>query len=517
MQHEKMSFFIAFLCTFNVLTCTRSARILVYPNDLYNNAEFKSLVKIGGTLAERHEVTLLTNNKCTPDSREAKNSTVVTYALPDDLIVAEIGKYILQGNNFFKMTNREQLEARMNICQALLKRQYLTIQLQLQNFDLIIADNDNICARVLIDYLKIPAVVWCYNSHDISCDFFDNSVVAVTSKQDFFLRLKFAMNYFLYLNLYQPSFIFRPFDELKHRYGYGKGLSVSGTFFRAKPLVILNADFSVDMPRAVMPFVVPIAGLLFKEVEKLPKDIDEFLAKSGKNGVIYMDTPATDDWLIQRHFASILETLIQNDYRVILKSGFNSSKKLSIKLRSIPSSLANTVLADKRIKLIITRCHQSSVHQMAFYGVPSIFLSTFKSNADYCNSLLEEHETGIVLNIMETGIQKTLKQINNLMTNSMYKDNAARLSKIFKHQIKGSKDRLFHWVDFVSIYKRVDSLHRNNTTRLPWYQQYMLDVTFFVLFVSFALLVLITLIAYFLIKKLLNSFFGTQRKKSKLN
>ena len=502
---------------FKMLMQADAARILVFPNDLQNNAEFKSLVMVAEVLAARHEVTLLVNSRVglTLGNSTKMNMTVVTYASPNDAEIPNARTDILQqdfGSSFFNLMETNRLQVELSVCEALLRRQYLTIQLLLQEFDLIFADSSNICARILIDYLNIPTLIWCYNSYDIACDFSRNSVAtSMSSSQDMFTRLMHNLRYLMHLNFYQPVFIFQPFNELKDRYGYNRGLSVSDTFSRNKPLVILNADFSIDTSRPIVPYVVPIAGLPFSKHEELTPDIEAFLARSSIDGVIFVDLFLEGSWLIQKQITNILDILIKSEQNVILKDGINISMKFSGKLKTVSSVFRSAVLANKKTRLFITSCSHSAIHEMAYYGLPVIFLSTFGDNADLCKRILDTCKTGKVLDILELEETDLEEEISTIISNEKYRKNVEKLSNIFRHQIKHSKERLFHWIDFVSNHKRIDYLHSNPALQLSWYQHCMLDQAILVLFVA----CLGFIILYLIIKQIFRRILGSGRRKQK--
>ena len=494
-----------------IFTTGDSSKILIYPNDLQSNAQFKSLVTLAETLAERHDVTLLMNSRVVSGSY-SQNVTVVTYALPGGVALPEQGSSFLQPeltSSFFSLVRTERLHTMLDICEALLKRQYLMIQLQLQEFDLIFADINNICARVLIDYLQIPSVAWCYNSYDISCEFSTDFTTMAVS-QDVITRFRHALTYVIYTNLYQSSFICRPFDILQHRYGYNRGLSVSDTFSRNKPLILLNADFSVDMPRPVMPFVIPIAGLAIPENRALSHDVEDFIASSGMEGFIFVHLALTESLFFQKQLSKILDALKNSDRHVLVEDGSKIGVNYQRKLKTVSSAFHGAILSHKKLALFITGCSGSTIHDVVYYSHPAIYLSSF-GDTDYCRTLFERHRIGKVLDVLELNAIDIEKEITISLDLARYKNNTGKLSAIFKHQVRHSKERLWHWIDFVCMHKGVENLY-NSSLQIKWYQYGMLDLLILLLLGTIILSLVFFKVASCIIEKVVKLFWPRHTK-----
>ena len=507
---------LIFLNILNTLTPGHGSKILVYPNDLQGNAQFKSLVTIAETLAERHEVTLLTNSLVVPGSLSS-NVKVVTYSLPDALALPEPGEDLLQpgvASNFFTLVRTVRIQTMLDICEALLKQQYIIIRLNMEEFDLIFADVTNICARILIDYLRIPTVAWCYDNYDITCDF-SNDFVTMASSQDVLTRLRHTFKYLIHKGIYQSSVIVQPFDKLQHQYGYNRGLSVSDTFARNKPLVILNADFSVDMPRPLMPYVVPIAGLIFNKTDYLPHDIEDFIESSGSDGFIYVSLILQDSWFFQKQFTKILDTLTKFEKYVIVEEEIKVKMHFSGKLKSVSSGYHSAILGHEKLRLFITGCNHVAMHEMVYHNVPVIFLSSF-GDTEYCVSFTERHGIGKVLDVLELSDLDVEKEIGSFLDIIKYEKSMGKLSNIFKHQIKNSRERLFQWIGFVSLNKGIESFHSNAASQPQWYQYGMLDLTILILLGAIVVLLSTVTVLFFVIKKLLQKLFGAKQVKYKM-
>ena len=503
------------ICVFCTFSTSHGSKILVYPFDLQKNAQFYSLVKIAEILADKHEITLLVD-RLEPSSLVSKNiRTIIKYSLLNSTDLArndlELQQADFEGSNVH-LLRTERLQAMVDNCEMLFKRGYLMMELDMQKFDLVLADVDNVCARAIIDYLKVPSVIWCYDNYDLYCDF-SSDLVAMSTSQGIISRFLHTFKYITYVNIYQPWFIFQAFDKLQIQYSYNNRLSVSDTLSRNKPLVILNSDFSVDMPRPVMPFVIPIAGLVFSNTSDLPHDVDTFIESSGNNGCIYVDCVAQGSWLLQRQIITILDVLARNQRYIILDEGMNLNRDFSGKLKTVPSGFHSAVLNHRKVELVITGCNHRTMHEVIYYGAPVIFLSSFGDSIDYCRSLIERYKIGKVLDVLELGTLELEKEIESMLDNVRFKENMKKLSNVFRHQISNSKERLLHWIEFVSLNQGSEVLYKNAVLNLPWYQYGMLDLIFLVLIGAIFICLISYKVTCFIITWPFRKVFGDRQSK----
>ena len=502
-----------FICIFSIFAASHCSKILVYPFDLHKNAQFYSLVKIAEILAEKHEVTLLVDSL--ESSSISKNVTVTRYSFLNSTDFAasdlELQQTDFEGSTLHVLRT-ERLQTMLGNCEALLKRSYLMINLDMQKFDLIFADIDNVCARAVIDSLKVPSVVWCYDNHDLACDV-SSDLMAMSTSQDIISRFLHTCKYVTYVSIYRSSFIFQAFDKLQIQYSYNSRLSVSDTHSRNKPLVILNSDFSVDLPRPVMPFVVPIAGLVFSNTNDLPHDVDNFIESSGSYGCIYVDLIAQGSWLLQKQIITIIDFLAKNQRYVILDEGMNLSRNFSGKLKTVPSGFHSAVLNHRKVKLVITGCNHRVIHEVIYYRVPVIFLSSFGDSIDYCRSLIERHKIGKVIDVLELSTLELEKEIESMLDNVRFEENMKKVSNVFRHQISNSKERLLHWIEFVSLNQGSEVLYNNAVLDLYWYQYGMLDLVFLVIIGAMLTVFICYKVMWFVLTWLFKKIFGDGQSK----
>ena len=462
-------------------TCCNGSKILVYPDDAFNSKQFQYVAGLSEILAESgHEVTFLTNSKLTPNSIRPDALLVKTYAAPQSISFQDSDDYLSHSGFMYQSSAVPSgyLVRRVSLCDALLRRQYLLIQLQIEEFDVLLLDNSNVCGRALSDYLKIPVIVWTGYNFDFDCDFSYDCVSSNVwaEHEEIWDRFKAALRQAVHINFYKPYFIFNPIDDINNRLHINQGLLVSETFLRQKPLFIVNIESSVDIPKPALPFAIQIAGIWKKEVIDLPNEIKEYFDNAGENGVVYIDVDFGSRWLPTKQILMLLKVLNNLSQNVIIQHQQKLAFNLSSGLKSIPKNLHKIILGQKQIKLFITTCEFDTMHEVAHFGVPVIILSLFGNDATYCQNFITKQKIGKLINILQVGYMDIKHEVTDIIDNDIYLENSKRLAKIFNKQINGSRERFLHWVDYVIDNKGAENLYSSSTLQLRWYQYFMVDL-----------------------------------------
>ncbi|XP_065059844.1 UDP-glucuronosyltransferase 2B17-like [Rhopilema esculentum] len=498
-------------------TCCNSSKILVYPDDTFNSKQFQYVAGLSEILVENgHEVTLLKNSKLTPNSKRSDTLLVKTYGAPQSISFQDTDDYLSYSGLMYQSSAMPSgyLERRVSLCDALLRRQYLLIQLQMEEFDVLLLDNSNVCGRALSDYLKIPVIVWTGYNFDFDCDFSYDCVSSNVwaEHEEIWDRLKAALRQAVHINFYKPYFIFNPIDDINNKLHINQGMLVSETFLRQKPLFIVNMESSVDMPKPALPFAIQIAGIWKKEEIDLPIEIKEYFENAGQNGVVYIDVDFGSRWLLTKQILMLLKVLNNLGQNVIIQHQQKLAFNLSSGLKFIPKSLHKIILGQKQTKLFITTCEFDTMHEVAHYGVPVIILSLFGNDAAYCQNIITKHKIGKLINILQLGYMDIKHEAKVIIDNDIYLQNSKRLAKTFNKQINGSRERFLHWVDYVIDNKGAENLYSSSTMQMRWYQYFMVDLV--VLSLVFILVICPILLYIFL--RLLVMVWSRRKKQKQL-
>ena len=500
----------AILASLKFTSC-HAAKVLIYPYDLCHSVPFNNLVKSAKILAERgYDVTVLTSSLCARETN-MEHVRIVSFSVPEAVEIPQ-NEVTQQGSLCDSFHWQLRVTDSLNsLCSSLLRRRYMMIQLQMEEFDLFLTDDLNLCARVLADYLALPTVI--LNNCGLDSVLTPSVPPLYTSffaSQSIWGRFKGMVSFVIHFQFYIPNYIYSPINEVKDSYGYNKGMLISATYSRVKPLILSNSDFCFENPKPVMPYVIPIAGFLLEENRTLPENVNDFIQSSGDDGIVYVDLGEGMNWFYQAKFVMIAKVLLRFKQKIIWKSSkeFIDTDKVKI----VQACSESNILAHPKTKLWITSCNIWSLNSVA-HGVPVIALPFTPESSWTCQQMVQKHGTGKSLSIIDMDEVEFENAIKEVLGNVKYQTNAIRLSNIFKDQTKTSKETFFFWVDFVIRYKGVQHLWNDDLGQLTWYEICMLDVAFLTIFAMLIGSFLTLLLSYVFIKILLNQL-TTKKLKS---
>eukprot|EP00112_Aurelia_sp_Birch-Aquarium-sp1_P005406 Seg1614.11 transcript_id=Seg1614.11/GoldUCD/mRNA.D3Y31 product="UDP-glucuronosyltransferase 1-3" protein_id=Seg1614.11/GoldUCD/D3Y31 len=491
-------------------TSCHAAKVLIYPYDLCHSIPFKNLVKSAKILAEKgYDVTVLTSSLCATESG-LEHVHVVSYSVP------ELPKNGMTqpGSICDSFHWQTEVTDSLNIlCNSLLRRRYMIIQLQLEEFDLFLTDDLNLCARVLADYLALPTIILNNCGLDsVFAPLFPPLHTSLFASHSIWGRFKGMVSYVIHFQFYIPNHIYSPVDEIKDSYGYNKGLSISDTYSRLKPLILSNSDFSIENPRPIMPYVIPISGFLCEENRSLPEDVKDFIQSSGEDGIAYVDLGEGMNWFYQAKFVMIAKVLLKFKQKIIWKSSKDFIYAGKIKI--VQTVTEYDILSHPKTVLWITNCDHGSLDSVNHgVPVPVIILPSTPESSWTCQQMVQKHGTGKSLSIIDMNEAEFENAIMEVLGNVKFKANARQLSNVFKDQLKPSKEKFFFWVDFVIRHKGVQHLWNDQLGQLRWYEFCMLDVAFLMV-IAFLVGSFLTLLMLYIFMKIFLKQFTAKKRKS---
>ncbi|PFX14788.1 UDP-glucuronosyltransferase 1-2-like [Stylophora pistillata] len=383
------------------------------------------------------------------------------------------------------------------ICELLLNNTEL-IQ-YLRKFDLIVFERLFMCASMVADLLKIPAVVLIPSPNaPVAClhfkvpclfSYVPSRLSAFTSDMSFIQRV---MNTVTYINfgfamhiLQSPSFC-----RLKEKYNIAPEKELENVLGNAD-LVLILGDFALEYPQPLLPGQVMVGPITAKaEPDPLPPDLANIIDSSGGHGFIIAS------------FGSYAETIISHRTINVLAVAFGKLKQKVIwKLKGyIPSHLGanikvvkwipqNDLLAHKDIKAFVSHVGHSSLYESVYHGVPVVAVPLFADQ--FFNAGKVEHfGLGITVDHQTVTTEDFVKTIENVITEPSFKKNAMRISRLMKDSPRTPLEKAGDWIEYVHRHSGAQHL-RAQVFNIPWYQYYLLDViAFLVAIVAFVVMVI---------------------------
>ncbi|XP_078571532.1 UDP-glucuronosyltransferase 2C1-like [Branchiostoma floridae x Branchiostoma japonicum] len=251
-------------------------------------------------------------------------------------------------------------------------------------------------------------------------------------------------------------------------------------------LWLYKTDNVLDFPRPSMPNMVQVGGLNVLEAAPLDEDMEAFFQSSGDDGVVVVSfgsnvkTMSTER---QEVFAAAFARLRQ---KVVWRhtgekpTGLGNNTKL---LAWLPQ---NDLLAHQKTRAFVTHAGSNGVYEALHHGVPMVCLPLGGDQPGNAARVVARG-LGVKLDFSTVTADQLYQAIIHVVTNTSYRETAARLSRLHRDQPQSPMERAVWWIEHVIKHGRLHHL-RARAVELPWYQYYLLDVAAFLLAVCAAVL-----------------------------
>nr|WHM27969.1 UDP-glycosyltransferase family 469 member A1 [Frankliniella occidentalis] len=240
-------------------------------------------------------------------------------------------------------------------------------------------------------------------------------------------------------------------------------------------LTLINNHFTLVYPTPMAPNVIEIGGIHIPQKRNpLPKDLQDYL-DGAKEGVVYfsMGSNLKVEQMPEEKSKAILGALGALKERVLLKWDGPKPKDLSPNIRTIEWAPQADLLAHPNIRAFWTHGGLLSTQESVYHGVPLIGMPMF-GDQDF-NMLLAEQKGFCVKVDFRTMTRESLDAtLKEILRNPKYKENASRLSRIFRSKaLQPAEAAVFaieHVLQHGSEHLKPSNVH------LPLYQLLLLDV-----------------------------------------
>ncbi|XP_063876156.1 UDP-glycosyltransferase UGT5-like isoform X1 [Scylla paramamosain] len=278
---------------------------------------------------------------------------------------------------------------------------------------------------------------------------------------------------------------------------------------RNQSLSLINTHFSIDTPIPLLPSQVEVGAIHCRPAKPLPQDLDSWIegADSTSTGVIYLSlgsvTPGNS--IPAQYRQAFLEAFRRLPQRVLWKyegelEGASDNIRIS---KWLPQQ---DVLGHRNVKVFISHGGLLSLQESIFHATPLLVLPIFSDqprNAMFVNN----SGVGRVLMWQEVTADKIVDALNDIITNSKYKENVVSMSASLKDQLTTPQERAIFWTEYVIRHKGAPQL-RCPGAQLSWVEFLLLDVVGFLLL----FLMVVMLLLYRLLKLVYATFIGRPSK-----
>ncbi|XP_014688737.3 UDP-glucuronosyltransferase 2C1-like [Equus asinus] len=517
--------FMLHLCFFD---SGRTGKVLVWPMDFSHWINLKVILE--ELHLRGHEITilvpspsLLMDHTKIPFNVEILQLPVTKETLLEELnTVLYVAAFELPKLSWWdmqvkltEMSNRFSRTAK-RVCDSAITNKELLSRLQAAKFDICISDPLSFCGELLAELLDIPFVYSFRFSFGnfierlcaglpTSSSYVPGSTSGLTDNMTFVQRLR---NWFLYVmsGVIYSYFLLPEWNEYYSKV-LGKPTTVCETMGKAE-MWLIRTSWEFEFPYPYLPHFEFVGGLHCKPAKPLPKELEEFVQSSGKDGVVIFTLGSMIHNLTEEKSNMIASALAQIPQKVLWRYTGKKPDTLGPNTRLYDWIPQNDLLGHPKTRAFITHCGTNGIYEAIYHGVPMVGIPMF---GDQVDNIARIKAKGVAVDVdMRTMTSADLlNALKSVINNPSYKENAMRLSRIHHDQPVKPLDRAVFWIEFVMRHKGAKHL-RPASYDLTWYQYHSLDVIGFLLACVATIIFLVTKCCLFCCWK-----FGKTGKKRK--
>ncbi|KDR22772.1 hypothetical protein L798_15644, partial [Zootermopsis nevadensis] len=240
-------------------------------------------------------------------------------------------------------------------------------------------------------------------------------------------------------------------------------------------LLLVNSHFSISSPKPLMPNIVQVGGLHIKPPKPLPDDLQVFL-DDAPHGVVYFsmgsiwrscDLPDSTRQTLLVAFSKLKQRVLWK-WETDSLPGQPSNVKLG---KWMPQS---DILAHPNVRLFVTHGGLLSSQEAINRGVPIVGIPIISEQRhNVVRAVLLGF--GIKLDFFNISAESVSWALREGLENPRYRENAQRLSRIYRDQPLTPLDQAVFWTEYVIRHKGAPHM-RSAALDLAWYQYFLLDI-----------------------------------------
>ncbi|XP_067010963.2 UDP-glycosyltransferase UGT5 [Anabrus simplex] len=310
------------------------------------------------------------------------------------------------------------------------------------------------------------------NPHTTS--YIPDSIAAHRTDMTFKERLINSLNAVLYVGLRELVILPRQ-DAAMRRVLDDPTIPSVADIERNTSLMLLNTHFSMTFPRPFTPNTIDVGGMHIKPPQKLPKELKKFLDEA-PHGVIYfsLGSNVRSANMPESMRLGLLEAFSGLKEQVLWKWETDTLPGKPANVRTEKWLPQNDILAHPNVRVFMTHGGLLSVQEATYFGIPLLAIPVM---GDQRPNAARAQDAGYALfldpwNVTRESVSWALGE---LLTKPSYRENAKRISALFKDRPQSPLETAVHWTEYVIRHKGARHL-RSAATDLYLFQYFLLDV-----------------------------------------
>ncbi|KAM9349975.1 UDP-glucuronosyltransferase 1A1-like [Symphorus nematophorus] len=235
---------------------------------------------------------------------------------------------------------------------------------------------------------------------------------------------------------------------------------------------LLRTDTILDIPRPLMPNVVLVGGINCNVRNPLPEDLESWV--SGEHGFVVFTLGSMVSEMPEETTSVFLEAFRQIPQKVIWRYTGQVPGSVPENVKIMEWVPQNDLLAHRGARAFITHAGSHGLFEGLCHAVPMVMVPISGDQPDNAQKLASKG-VGVVLDIVSITTESLLQALNDVISDTRYKENVQKLSALHKDRPIEPLDLSVYWTEFVMRHKGAKHL-RSAVHDLNWIQYFCLDV-----------------------------------------
>ncbi|CAJ1071620.1 UDP-glucuronosyltransferase-like [Xyrichtys novacula] len=234
-------------------------------------------------------------------------------------------------------------------------------------------------------------------------------------------------------------------------------------------------DFTLELPRPLMPNMVLVGGINCNVRNPLSKDLESWV--SGEHGFIVFTLGTAVSDMPEETTSIFLEAFRQIPQKVIWRYTGKVPDNVPENVKMMDWVPQNDLLAQPGARAFITHAGSHGLFEGLCHAVPMVMLPLGGDQSDNAQRMASR-DVGVMLDVLTVTTESLLQALNDVINDTRYKENIERLSALHKDRPMEPIDLSVYWTEFVMRHKGAKHL-RAAVHDLNWVQYFCLDVMAF--------------------------------------
>ncbi|XP_072024753.1 UDP-glucuronosyltransferase 2B31-like isoform X3 [Amphiura filiformis] len=226
--------------------------------------------------------------------------------------------------------------------------------------------------------------------------------------------------------------------------------------------------------RPVLPNTKAVGGLTAGPGRSLAVEWIEFLESAGEDGVVLFSMGSYANGIDEDVASLFAGAFAQLPQKVIWKLNGKPSATLTPNVKVVDWIPQNDLLGHPQIKAFVYHCGLNGIWEAVYHGVPMVAVPLFGDQFDNAQRLVSRG-MAVKVDISTLTSDELAQAIRTVISDPIYKNNATRISAIFRDSPRTPKEQAADWIEYVI--RHCDAKHlRSAALDLNIFQYLLLDV-----------------------------------------